>query len=857
MPVYDDQRQKKGTSNDELRGITGISPDEEEAMDREAHSGAAEDIGQRSLSPNEIAEKEEGAEPRKDTGGEEEQSLFKDDGSGANKKKFWTRRRKAGGGVIGLFVGGGVLISVLTLPALKLEHFMQNINQKAFAVAANAVEARAGHLMERYMVSYMTQLNTCTQTVSLDCRYTYRGAGIAGNLFNQWRDARVEQKLFDNYGIEIRTEQDSDTGITRHRLYDTKLRSEIDLSRDVDGKFRNIVTDRGRRDFGREMNRFLRQETKIYQVMERRSIRKYLQRKHDVRLWCFWACDTRDNLEDRSASARTRYKYRFVSRFVYPFSSKYGLIFTCAIDRNIGSRANSCGPNDLRERDLDRNNLSEEDRNDIIKHFRGTDENGKPLGRSRGTVSSYVLEKLLAKVMKDSSARLAATKIPVAGQLYFVASMALLADDFDRAIDDDALSRFHSALAAEQYREIYTGFRSLNDETKSHEVDLNELGAALSDLDGAEKSKLWRAYSNQQNNDVAFLGSSTVHAQSDEEYTCQDGEPIDRGDHVCDEKKIVRGPGDRFEVEKLRDNPVVDRVASAVNTLDDCVTSPPGVEIVVEINAPCPADYRFFLERIVGAVDFVLSSIGSVVFGLVSNIRGYDTFEEWAKNLFDTFLTWVFSYVFPLPVQEDSPARVKLDGVIAGADVTSAEFAEGGYDESGQPYGLGAPVISDEEYAKITKEQLEQQRQNFRKEDLLTRLASLEHPQSLASGLVGSIPIGQTQGTGAIFGIMNGFKANLRNAFTGSVGADSLAEQQLAINAFGITRYGYSQNDPAFTRNPDQLTEESCEEYKERWEESGEGNENPYTGLEEKRIANPCLLEEAAVEAAGAYFTNE
>jgi hypothetical protein len=48
----DEEEQTSGTpSDDELRHLTGIGSDEEEAMEREANNGAAEDIGARENSP--------------------------------------------------------------------------------------------------------------------------------------------------------------------------------------------------------------------------------------------------------------------------------------------------------------------------------------------------------------------------------------------------------------------------------------------------------------------------------------------------------------------------------------------------------------------------------------------------------------------------------------------------------------------------------------------------------------------------------------------------------------------------------------------------------------------------------------
>lgn len=80
---------KTTPDNDELRKITGIGADEESAMDREAHNGAAEDIAEKNDLDNRAGD----------------EIPFNTE---ANGRVYITKKQGIIGGIIGLLVGGGI-----------------------------------------------------------------------------------------------------------------------------------------------------------------------------------------------------------------------------------------------------------------------------------------------------------------------------------------------------------------------------------------------------------------------------------------------------------------------------------------------------------------------------------------------------------------------------------------------------------------------------------------------------------------------------------------------------------------------------------------------------------------------------
>lgn len=162
MAVYDDEQQKTGVSDDELRKITGVSPDEEDAMDREAYSGAARDIESRgSVSSEKLAAEEaEGATALSGAAEKSEASNLKGDAKDSGdgwfkgdkdkpKRRFrLTKKQGVGGGVAAVVIAGGFWgFSILQGP-LQLIHIAQSLQNFHFAINNEASGSRLSRVYE-------------------------------------------------------------------------------------------------------------------------------------------------------------------------------------------------------------------------------------------------------------------------------------------------------------------------------------------------------------------------------------------------------------------------------------------------------------------------------------------------------------------------------------------------------------------------------------------------------------------------------------------------------------------------------------------------------------------------------------
>lgn len=846
MPTKQDNDTSRPDLRPDFLQEMGVSPEEQQEMEANAKAGAAKDLEKRTgLSGDSLREAEEaGGTPEASSaeskeGEEAEQSLYRDEGRKKRKKRLnLTRNQKIAGGAFGTLITGGSIAFFMTfMPMMRLESYMARINQRAFALAGNAVEARLGYLAEKYMIAHVINLEKCTRVNSIDCRADYSNKGIASGLFTAWRDARIEEKLFDRYGIQVESTRNND-GSGRHKLLDRRG-AQITFG---EGGFKGGEFTGGKNEFGKEMRLFLKQETKWYEIMHRRSLRNYLTRKHGIRLYCFFACKTRDNIELKKTSAITRYKYRFVERFIYPFSSKYGFIMTCMI-----SAGGKCSSEELRKRGIDRTKIPDADVTDIIDNF------GR---RGNKSLFSYVIEKLLKKVMSAGAAKATVSAIPIAGQIYFGLTVLDMLDRMDQFVEDKQLSKLASDINARQYLEFYTGMRSVNDEMKSYETGLEEVGAVMTDFQGAEDSRVFQVY-NKPTPTIASLFGGNVYAQAaqqaqKEPYTCDDGKPIPEGELVCEEKKIAR----TFLIEDIRANPVVSSVSNIANQYGRCI----GFEIVGRCPQGEPKKYiRPVLEGIDWLSSAIIGPIADGILGVAEKFPPIRSFLDTVKNAFGSLMRVIFEAIFPLPVDIDSPGREKYDGLEAGADVAAMEFGKGGYTEANEPYGLGAPAISDAQAASIYEDYLEQQEYEYRNQGLLAKLTDMDYPDSFINNFIDSTPTNTneipttmaTSFSSFISGLVN---LNFLSPFVSST-RPAYAASQLSANAFGVTRYGYPANDPSFTQEPERLTDDYCNQTKEARLKSL--YERDLASFDEYSVSDPCLLERVTVEAAGALFTNE
>lgn len=835
MAVYDDEKEKTFYKQDGSHDDLGVHPERREAeieqLEKQLEADAASEP--KPKTPEELKEAEESA-------GEDDdhQIPFKKDDKRPFRQQVrstLTRRRIIGGVLIGGILGGGFGLFVIFAPLARLESYLSRINQRAFAVAASAVESRMQYLFDRYMISHILNMRDCRAVNSFECRADYSNKGMAATLFTQWQDARAEAKIFDQMGFSIESTNNPDrqAGVHKFTLRDRRG-AKITFSGVEDwDRFKAGQSTQGSREIGREIRHAMKEKFRWYQVLQRRSIRKYLNRKHGIRLWCFFLCKTRDNIELRSADAKARYKYRFIERFVYPFSGKYGFLLDCLISGEPG--VGRCSSDSLRERGLDRDRVPDDVASDIIRRLDAPDAPNSLLG--------YVLETLLAKVLSQQAARTVVRSIPVVGWAIFGLQIVDMLDRMDSFIDNNGLSKMAAGINASQYVEVYSGYRSINDELKKGELGLDEIGAVAQDFDGAEESLVFQSYTDPRGVDREFTYNN------DEPYKCNNGQPINvaAGELVCNEKKVSR----TYAIEEWRDNAFVDGIIGILNNYGNC--------IVTEILGRCPqGEPRDYIRPILGGIEWLSDAVfGGLFRTLLSGIRHLPLVGgiiNWVEEKGQELVQAFFAKIFPLPCQVDDPGRVKYDCLEAGADVAASEYGKGGYTDTGEMYGIGAPQISDEAAVPIFSDHLAQQRFEYENSSLANRITNVEYPGSLASRFLAIAPSNVNELPGSIFSTFSEGLGQIFTSIFSHAGAQALPNQ-LAANAFGVSRYGYSAGHPAFTTPPEQLTPEYCEQ--KRTEREASMTENPVTGFDEYTVPDPCQLEDAVIESGGLYFTDD
>jgi hypothetical protein len=190
-----------------------------------------------------------------------------------------------------------------------------------------------------------------------------------------------------------------------------------------------------------------------------------------------------------------------------------------------------------------------------------------------------------------------------------------------------------------------------------------------------------------------------------------------------------------------------------------------------------------------------------------------------------------------------------FDLVAGGADVTGNDYAH---------HGLGGQVLSPSQVATILDEQQQEYDAQHSKDSILARAFDTNSNNSLITKAVMATPTS-----------LNGFRTSLAgifsNPFKNIFASLPFAHAQAAENGsdpFGITQYGYSANDPAFTSDPEEYWVNNCSTDGTTIDPNLPVNKNyhagytinPDTQMPENSTTDPCYLIQAAVGSAGAMF---
>ncbi len=824
----DDETAKDSTTPDFLKGIA-ISPEEEQAMEDAAYSGAADDIAAREgLSGEDLKEAEENpsqsasgptVDPRE---GSQVGSGYREEGKGKpNKKKSGGLLKRNGkkisiGAAIGSFIAGIVMSMLLLLP-LKVQHIVNNLQNHFYASSEQATDKMTDALFRQYIVKKvvpsMYKSTKCTTTkANKSCVSVTPGDGPVAQLYNAWRDKNFEGKLAENQGIEIRKDGNNKFSMRKGNM---ELFSGVFDERNpklFEGK---VYEQMNRTEVRREMKKSFQNETFAKRIMYRYKVGLLLEKKYGIKR-CLVACETRDkrqeNREDRKAARSLKWKYYFLNKITTPRAGMYAIAFQCALGNF------SCTASDTTDNDGQRTSALERDvRARIVALGLDAPDSKKLADQAESIKKKGVTGHIVSQFTNDLTGKIVGGSIPILG---WITSVSQIVGAMQHAAP--ALKKINYVVNSQSMVTMYMMYRTNADEIKSGQADAADIGIVADSLGpdagtdqngaGAEESPIYQEIMGTSSSKTASLLGPKVQAFNG--YKCNDGSLITSG--VCPEVVLTLG---NFAVD-------------LAGVLKD-ITAPLG-PVANIIN---------------GTIGSLLNTISGVAADLVMHLPGVsqavDQLEKLAEPLIANIGNWFATKTIKDVIGEHPSGGRNMELAGGGADVSGNIFAH---------YGLGAHKIPDSTAAEIRAEMRQQDEDNFKHESTFARVFDTSSQYSVVSKMALALPSTTTNGT------MRSFAGSLLNPFatlTSQFGGTKKADAASSKDPYGVTQYGYDSNDPVFQEDPEVYwSTHDCSnpDKAKNWGEAEKDNVNPDTGMPENDTTNGCKLIEASTGMAGAMY---
>jgi hypothetical protein len=751
-----------------------------------------------------------------------------------------------GGGALGIV---SIFIFIfLTLLPLKINHIVNNLQSRFFASSEQAVSRRTDYLFSAYIKRHvLPSFNNCpgvgsSRTITKDCIAPIEGETPAAKLFRGWREARLENKLAENYGIEFERKAGGGFVLRSRGIPDV----DIDPSFTSDGR---ELGDLGRNEFRQRykaaLNNALEGETKWKRVMYRIKVGRLLERKYGIRR-CLFACKVTDNFNDWGDNKKNAFQKKMVKRVVIPHTDHAGVALLCILSSGCGDPTPDGEDNGRRtklEKDITvlLERTGKEAVTDSVKQIADAVETIE----KDGGFTRYLIKRVVAKAMGDQAADYATGAIPVVGWLDRIASLTSALGNVGPNVKRVVFFVNSAAMV-----NFYSLYRSHADELKNGNIDAALLGSAISSLgdneqylgDGdqsirdradqpAELSPLYSEVmgtSAGQQTSLFNIFSPTAYAQANEtagskkQYTCDNGQPIASDKTICKEESLAAN--------------------NILTSISDLFDSGP-LQILKQM-----------ADKYVDLRNSIIGPILNVIGRLISLVPGADSVIASFSSVIESFLKNVVNYIIPSPISDKNSGARAFNMMAGGANVAGNEYAQ---------YGTGAALISDQQAAQIRYEQENKARSEFANRPLFARMFDSENPYSLVSRVAISLPsetsnLSQSSFASLVSNPLNKLASALGTMFSGS----RAAYAQFAEDPFGIPQFGWDINNSVFTENPDIYTPEYCAQINKDWQAgtgqfTGTLGQDEDTGSDVHTAPNPCLLEEAAAGSAGGLYTDE
>lgn len=768
-------------------------------------------------------------------------------GSVNNALKLAAKHKKgigAGAGIGGGLAGIALMLFFLLIP-LKIEHIVNNLESHFFSSSNSAIEQETQNMFERYMVkNVLPSYKNCGTTIDKNCTVRVVGNGPVSHLYRTWANAKIENKLATNYGIEFKYHAPSKTWYLKapgsnaggDNIGPDGAGLESDFQRSNRAGMRAAINDA------------LQNETRWKNVVVRYKVGRLLEEKYGIKR-CIMFCGTRDQLADKVDAQKKSAQLYIVQRVITPRTASLGIVLECMLNNCDPTQTQPTTAQDGTTGEL--NGSPENPETDtaireadqqIAKTFVSQSAEGllsDYTDISEKGFQRYLLEKVLTKVGLGGVASQAADAVPVIGWVIAGSHVISFANHAGPAVQK--LGYIVNSGAGAQTFQLYNTYAS---EIHTGHVNAVEVGSMTNSLGpgnrstpsdpqvggtaGAENTPLYQNIIEGKSPSPATTFNELLPAKayaaspgnsSSSTYKCNDNKPVPSGKLVCPNEVLGQSNGSLDTVHQFLNLPVIGQVTYVADQV----------------------------SGIAGAIGSLLGNIITSIPGLGGAIQ---SISDFIGGVLQPFFTAVINVLIPTAYSTVMSGGRVFDLMAGGADVAGNLFAQ---------VGIGGQALTPQQTADIVNQQQTEAQQTFSHQSFFARMFSTDSQYSLVSKIAISIPFGlQADAQSGLASLLNPL-GTFGHGFGSILSGRANAAVSAQPDPFGVTQYGYPHGD--IPSDPETYWDQHCSDDASNaymkdnsWNEAAANTVDPNTGMPENKTVNRCLLIKATVGAAGGMF---
>ncbi|HLG91315.1 MAG TPA: hypothetical protein VI336_04125, partial [Candidatus Saccharimonadales bacterium] len=236
------------------------------------------------------------------------------------------RKAAVGGSIAALIIVGLIALFIALIP-LKILHIVNNLQDRFYSTAQNAVEKQVDNLFSRYLRGKITA--GCKGVYIDSSCNPYNGTSFVNRLYRGWSDGRLEEKLRKQTGLEIRknnlgTYEMKFTGGDTIALDDLKKNKTISEIIDAKGDWTEVKKSQVKGVYKSALKSTTRHASTMYYV----KVTPYLAKKFGIK-WCVIGCQKGQDFEVWKNKKKFAAKMWLAERVLGPRAELYGMILQC------------------------------------------------------------------------------------------------------------------------------------------------------------------------------------------------------------------------------------------------------------------------------------------------------------------------------------------------------------------------------------------------------------------------------------------------------------------------------------------------------------------------------------------------